>query len=58
MSTWGVWGYWGVVIGLVAMLTVFFVAMKILFPARKTEEQNEASAGQREPATTGSRHAA
>jgi hypothetical protein len=44
------WGYIGIIIGLVALLAVFFVVMEILYRAPKTAGQNEASAEQRKPA--------
>ncbi len=58
MSIWGMWGYIGIIIGLVALLAVFFVVMGILFPARKSEGEKEASSSRREPAPTRGKRAA
>lgn len=58
MSIWGMWGYIGIIIGLVALLAVFFVVMEILFPTRKSEGQKEASRSRREPAPPRGKRAA
>lgn len=58
MSIWGMWGYIGIIIGLVALLAVFFVVMEILYRAPKTAGQNEASAEQRKPAPPRGKRAA
>lgn len=58
MSTWGVWGYWGIVVGLAALVMIFFVAEEILSRAPKSEGLKDASAAQREPAPASTRRAA
>ena len=60
MSSSGLWGYWGIVVSLLAMLTVFFVCIGLLYrmPSTTVTGKTESPEEDTEKVATTTKHAA